>query len=276
VRKEGDALCATCHLEAQGFSKANVVHGALEGGCTSCHNPHGADRPKLLSEQGSELCFQCHDQTQDVVQKATVAHPPVTAEKGCVSCHSPHASDNAKLLLKPEMDTCLACHQRILPKNATVLHGPIAKGQCTPCHDPHGSARAKLLKADYTAAPYVPYTGEAFALCFGCHKRELLQFPDTSFATNFRDGERNLHYLHVNNKQKGRSCALCHEVHASIGPKLIAESVPFGQWKLPLKFVKTQTGGSCSPGCHQPQSYDRNNPGKKLELPKPGTDRKDK
>jgi hypothetical protein len=44
---------------------------------------------------------------------------------------------------------------------------------------------------------------------------------------------------------------------------LIADSVPFGKWSLPLKFVKTETGGSCAPGCHKPQSYDRKNPGKK-------------
>ena len=33
---------------------------------------------------------------------------------------------------------------------------------------------------------------------------------------------------------------------------LIADSVAFGSWKLPLKFVKTESGGSCAPGCHTP------------------------
>jgi predicted CXXCH cytochrome family protein len=274
--KQGDALCAGCHLDTQAFSKAKSVHAALEAGCTSCHNPHGAANPKLLSELGSQLCFQCHDEMAAKVAKASVQHAPVKSDKGCVSCHSPHSSNNPKLLLKAESETCLGCHKASLPRTATVLHGPIKDGQCTPCHDPHGSAYPKLLKAGFATDPYVPYTTQAFALCFSCHKRELLQFPDTSFATNFRDGERNLHYLHVNNPRKGRSCALCHEIHASAGPKLIADSVPFGQWKLPVNFVKTSTGGSCSPGCHQPYSYDRNSPGKKLELPKPGAAKKDK
>lgn len=268
--KQGDALCATCHPDTQAFSRAKHVHPALEGGCGSCHDPHGAANPKLLATAGSALCFQCHDEIGATVSKASVPHAPVQGDKACAACHSPHASEYPKLLLKPEGETCLGCHKAIVPKAATVLHGPIQDGRCTPCHEPHGGANARLLKVGFQTDPYVPYTAQSFALCFGCHKRELLQFPDTSFATGFRDGTRNLHYLHVNNPQKGRSCALCHEMHASTAPRLIADSVPFGQWKLPLNFVKTDSGGSCAPGCHQPYSYDRNNPGRKLELPKPG------
>ncbi len=109
----------------------------------------------------------------------------------------------------------------------------------------------------------MPYTDTAYALCFTCHDRDLLRYPDTSFATGFRDGERNLHFLHVNNAQKGRSCALCHELHGGTNDVLIAESVTFGSWQLPLKFVKSDNGGSCAPGCHRPAVYDRKNPGKK-------------
>jgi len=115
----------------------------------------------------------------------------------------------------------------------------------------------------------VPYTDNAFSLCFSCHKRDMVQYPETSFATNFRDGERNLHFVHVNNKQKGRSCRLCHNFHGSADPKLIRDSAPFGKWNLPLKFVKTETGGGCSPGCHKPLYYDRKTPGKRPEAAKP-------
>lgn len=265
--KKDEQLCAACHLDAADFLKKKHVHPALEGGCTSCHNPHGSAHPRLLAEEGSPLCFTCHEEIADKVQKAAVAHPPVKSEKGCLSCHSPHSSENAKLLLKPEKETCLGCHKALIPKSAVVLHGPIKDGSCTACHEPHGSANARLLKVGFPAEWYVPYTDQAFGLCFGCHKRELLQFPETSYATTFRAGERNLHYLHVNNKQKGRSCVLCHEVHGSANPRLVADSVPFGQWRLPLRFVKTETGGSCSPGCHQPRSYDRKSPGRSLEPP---------
>jgi predicted CXXCH cytochrome family protein len=269
LARPGDALCAGCHLDAQAFSKAKVVHAALEAGCISCHRPHGAAQPKLLSESGSQVCSACHDEIAAKAAKASVPHAPVNAGKGCVSCHSAHASDNPKLLLKIESETCLGCHKAVLPKIATVRHGPIADGQCTPCHDPHGGSYAKLLVAEFPTPPYVPYTATQFPLCFGCHDRALVQDPETSVATGFRDGKKNLHYLHVNNEQKGRSCKLCHEVHGGPNPKLIASSVPFGRWSLPVGFVKTGSGGSCAPGCHRPYSYDRENPGRTLEVPGP-------
>jgi predicted CXXCH cytochrome family protein len=266
--KKDDELCMGCHVDVQELVKKPVVHPALDGGCTSCHNPHGSTHPKLLADEGSAVCFACHDVIGEKIEKGPVVHAAIKSEKGCASCHSPHASDNAKLLLAPEKDTCLSCHKTIIAKNMTTLHGPINEGKCTPCHDPHGGPNAKLLVASFSSEPYVPYTDTEYALCFSCHKRDLVQYPDTSFATGFRDGERNLHYLHVNNKQKGRSCKMCHSLHGSTQPKLVADSVPFGKWNLPVKFVKTETGGSCAPGCHKMQSYDRKNPGKKPETAK--------
>jgi hypothetical protein len=29
---------------------------------------------------------------------------------------------------------------------------------------------------------------------------------------------------------------------------------------MPIKFAKSDSGGSCSPGCHKPYAYDRNAP----------------
>ena len=255
--KKDDELCMGCHVDLQELVKKPDVHPALNGGCTSCHNPHGSAHPKLLADEGTAVCVACHDGIAEKIQKGQVVHAVVTSESGCGSCHSPHASDNARLLLVPEKDTCLGCHKTIIAKSMTTLHGPIVEGKCTPCHDPHGGPNANLLVAGFPSQPYVPYLDTEYALCFTCHKRDLVQFPDTSFATGFRDGERNLHYLHVNDKQKGRSCKMCHDVHGSSQPKLIADSVMFGKWKLPLNFVKTDTGGSCAPGCHKIQNYDR-------------------
>jgi predicted CXXCH cytochrome family protein len=267
--KEGADLCVGCHTDMPEVLKKKNVHPALAGGCPACHNPHGSDHPKLLAQEGPELCFLCHPQIGEKVKESPVGHPALFTEKACAACHSPHASDNEKLLLKPVKDTCITCHDTIIPKNATVLHGPNNDGKCTRCHEPHGSQIENLLVAKFPAEVYAPYTDTEFALCFSCHKRDLLEYPETSFATNFRDGERNLHYLHVHNKQKGRSCKLCHSFHGSPNPKLIAESVPFGKWNLPLRFVKTDTGGGCSPGCHKPQYYDRKSPGRKPEPTKP-------
>ena len=269
--KAGDELCAGCHVDIQELLKKPVLHPALEGGCASCHNPHGSAHPKLLAEAGDAACFACHDDIGTTVKTSPVVHAAVTSDKGCASCHSPHASDHAKLLLAQEKESCLGCHKTIVTKNMKILHGPIKEGKCVPCHDPHGGQNAKLLVAEFPSSPYVPYTDKDYALCFSCHKRDLLQFPDTSFATGFRDGERNLHYLHVNDTKKGRNCTLCHELHGSTDATLIADSVPFGKWSLPIKFVKTETGGSCAPGCHKMQRYDRKNPGAKPVPSKPST-----
>ncbi|MFZ2198482.1 MAG: cytochrome c3 family protein [Thermodesulfovibrionales bacterium] len=269
VIKDGPELCLTCHFEMQNEMKKKNVHPALLSGCTSCHNPHGAPVKKLLSAEGKNLCFQCHPQIQEKVEKAKVGHRPVNTEQGCASCHSPHASDNEKLLSKTGKDLCLDCHKNVIKKNMTLLHGPINSGTCTPCHDPHGSQETKLLIKSFPADLYVSYSEKEFELCFSCHKRDLLRFPDTSFATGFRDGEKNLHFVHVNKKEKGRSCKVCHNIHGSSGPKLIADKASFGNWELPLKFVKTDTGGQCSPGCHKTYSYDWKTPGKAPEITKP-------
>jgi len=269
VIKAGPELCLACHFDMQEEMKKKGVHPALLGGCTSCHNPHGAPYKKLLSAEGKALCFQCHPQISEKVEKAKVVHPPVNTEKGCASCHSPHASNNDKLLLNAGKDLCLECHKNVIKKNMTMLHGPIQSGKCTPCHDPHGSQQAKLLVMEFPTDLYVPYTDQEYELCFSCHKRDLLRFPDTSFATGFRDGEKNLHYVHVNKKEKGRNCRVCHNIHGSDQPKLLAEKAAFGKWELPLKFVKTDTGGACSPGCHKTYNYDRKTPGKAPEVVKP-------
>ncbi len=260
--KDGTELCLICHADMQGEIRKKMVHPALASGCTSCHDPHGSAEKKFLSADGARVCFACHpDIANKVSATAKSIHAPIKSERGCASCHSPHASDEPKLLPKARKDLCLDCHKDLIKKTQTVLHGPVAGG-CTRCHDPHGTPNEKLLIKPYSTEFYVSYSDNEFPLCFSCHNRDLLRFPTTSSATGFRDGDKNLHYLHVNRKDRGKQCKACHVIHAGENPKLIADRVPFGDWNLPLKFVKTENGGSCSPGCHQPYAYDRKNPAK--------------
>ena len=101
---------------------------------------------------------------------------------------------------------------------------------------------------------------KAYALCFECHEAAAFTDEETDSTTAFRNGQRNLHYLHVNRAVKGRTCRACHDPHASKNEKHIVESVPFGKWRIPIKFESTSTGGSCQPGCHRPERYDREQP----------------
>jgi predicted CXXCH cytochrome family protein len=273
--KGGADLCYQCHVDLQQEFKKKFVHPAIKGGCTACHDPHGSAVKKFFTAGGAELCYQCHPQVGDKLKASKSIHPPIKTDRSCASCHAPHASDAPKLLPKSGKDLCLDCHKDFLKKAQTVLHGPINDGKCTPCHDPHGTPNDKLLVKPYSSEFYVSYTDTEFQLCFSCHNRDLLKYPTTSFATGFRDGDKNLHYIHVNRKDRGKRCKVCHVVHAGENPKLIADKVPFGKWNLPLKFVKTETGGSCAPGCHQAYPYDRKTPGKEMKPAQaPGTEKK--
>jgi predicted CXXCH cytochrome family protein len=251
-------LCTTCHPAI--VDKGHVHFPVAQGMCTACHNPHASNEPKLLTAAGQHVCLPCHPQIADKINDSRVAHPALMTEQACIACHSPHSSNYEDLLLKPVKDTCVTCHDSVIPNNATVLHGPNNDGKCTRCHDPHGSQYDTLLVNQFPSGNYVPYTETAYPLCFGCHQRDMVDYAETSYATNFRDGERNLHYVHVHKSERGRSCKLCHSFHGSPNPELIADTVPFGNWNLPLRFVKTDTGGGCSPGCHKPQHYDRKSP----------------
>ena len=70
----------------------------------------------------------------------------------------------------------------------------------------------------------------------------------------------NLHFVHVNQESKGRTCRACHDIHSIDREKTVRDSVPFGDWIFQTGYTKTATGGSCAPGCHQHFSYDRRNP----------------
>ena len=142
---------------------------------------------------------------------------------------------------------------------AAMTHGPVAMGQCSQCHSVHGANHARLLKdvAGETLSEGVD--ARNYALCFSCHDKGLLAAL-TAAATQFRDGDTNLHRSHLA-AGAGRShgCAACHNAHGADGPKLIAQAVPYqgSTWLMPMGFEITPDGGSCSPGCHEAISYSR-------------------
>jgi predicted CXXCH cytochrome family protein len=217
--------------------------------------PHPAPGQVSFVLGANEYCVSCHD---DLELRGYV-HPPVAAGD-CVACHSPHTTTKGHLRRPRQIDLCLACHPGLITDEMTTLHGSIAQGVCFTCHSPHAAPYAGLLVKEFPREPFVSYSDKEYELCFSCHSREILLFPDTSFATDFRDGDRNLHFLHVNRTTRGRNCSLCHAIHGGSLTSLVADTVPFGIWGLPLNFEKTENGGACTPGCHARFSYDRKKP----------------
>jgi predicted CXXCH cytochrome family protein len=264
-------LCLQCHSDfAQALQEAVFVHPPVKNDpCTACHNPHGSSVVMFLKKGMPDLCVGCHPKVGRTLAKVKVPHKPVMEQGGCANCHSAHFSKARKLLAADEMTICLSCHgkdnvgkpalQNIKAQmeGKKFLHGPIKKGQCTACHDPHGSDYFRMLAGNYPKTLYAPYQEGAYGACLKCHEKNLLKFPETTIYTKFRNGKRNLHFVHVAGR-KGRSCRVCHEPHASDGERLIRkEGAQFGGWKIPLNFKITSTGGSCEPGCHRAFKYDR-------------------
>jgi predicted CXXCH cytochrome family protein len=270
---EGENPCLVCHKnKAQQLQTAQMVHAPVKEGCTRCHEAHSSDQRHLLTAPMQELCFACHPDVEGKVEEAS-PHGAVFTGDRCGNCHDPHA-EGRPFLLRDELATlCLHCHDqpqlatdgRTIPdmrpalRDRKFVHGPVRAGQCNACHEVHGSRNAMLLRKYFPPQFYEAFDLANYALCFECHSQALVLEPQTANLTNFRDGDRNLHYLHVNRPEKGRSCRTCHAIHGSNLPRHIAADVPFegGGWPLPIRYEATATGGRCSPGCHEPKEYRR-------------------
>lgn len=271
-----DRLCLNCHEELKpSVMEQRHLHKPMEDGCIACHNPHASDAEFQLNSAVPNLCVECHNWFEEMFETATVIHTPTQAADGCTECHNPHFSVLPRLQKYTQPELCLRCHDkpvtttdgRTLTDMKTFLeenpnhHGPIREGSCTMCHHPHAGEEQNLLLQAYPPEFYAPFDIGRYQLCFSCHQEDLVKEERGTGLTRFRQGDQNLHWLHVN-REKGRTCRACHEVHASKRPAHIRESVPFGSsgWMLDLNFEARTNGGACAPACHKPKAYDRTIP----------------
>jgi predicted CXXCH cytochrome family protein len=273
LRKSPQDTCFSCHDDfGKSLQEAAFVHSAIdELDCGACHDPHASSIPRLLKGETTTLCLKCHDDIETKYKRSLQKHEPLYSGSQCANCHSAHFADYQALLLIEGSELCLNCHGdknnestsalrniREEIEDKLVIHPPIEDEGCSGCHDPHGSGHDALLNGPYPGTVYAPYDEDAYDLCFQCHDKELLTSRDSESATDFRNGSLNLHNLHVAIERKGRTCKACHMSHGSDGEKLInPEGIPFGSWKIPVRFEMTENGGSCIPGCHQGMVYDR-------------------
>ena len=263
-------LCTNCHKQmVPKIAETRSTHAPARDNCLACHDPHASNVKNELKQTAPDLCLSCHKNLKESLAASTVQHGAMTQEGTCGNCHDAHLSKLPKLAKQTQPQQCLNCHDRplkakdgrTLTNMAALLndnpehHGPIRLGACTACHPPHASNQAKLLTAAYPPEFYAAFKQDLYQLCFTCHSPDLVLKPKGG-PTGFADGEKNLHWLHVN-QEKGRTCRACHEVHASKQPFHIRETVPFGPngWEMAIKFRQTATGGSCAPGCHIERSY---------------------
>ena len=272
VVKKTPELCLDCHDEFLGVLGRPHTHMPARQDCTLCHNPHNAVQPKLLLGEPRVLCARCHADIAALDTTAPVRHAAISTSKQCANCHNPHGSAVERLLIQLPFDLCVSCHDqdgRVDARGKKLLnikawlaanknwHGPIAAKDCSACHQPHGGDNFRLLRTNYPPEFYAPYDARNYALCFSCHNEKAFSTAQTTTLTNFRDGARNLHYLHLQQGGRGRTCRACHEVHASTQAHHIREGVPYGSsgWVLKLNYTQTESGGSCDKTCHTTKTY---------------------
>ncbi|WP_136810113.1 cytochrome c3 family protein [Desulfosediminicola flagellatus] len=297
LKEDEPDICYACHeqIKEKMNDDQNSTHTPAVDNCTICHTPHVSDTSsKLLKKNVKSLCTECHfeeDITLPIdLDRVIHKHRPVESETSCLHCHAPHATFFDSHLLAEPLDLCLHCHDKEVTaydgatlvnmkeilKNNTIHHGPIKEKNCSGCHSPHGSDFYRILLAEYPKDFYTDtFDKNAYNLCFNCHESAVLQERETTTLTNFRDGKRNLHYLHINKSEKGRTCRACHEIHASNQFNHIRESVPYGKIKWPLKLQYeaqfadvdngipcnmpnascVKSGGSCV-ACHNTKFYE--------------------
>lgn len=287
LNAEGRDLCLKCHVRTGiDIDTSSVVHAPVTGDCQICHDPHATNNASLLIDDPNKLCLDCHLDVAHTIDISTTQHSAVTSKRGCTNCHAAHASNHASLLKDQSQNLCFECHNQpiTLPDGSTIvnmqkimesgksLHAAVTERGCVECHAIHGSDHRRLLVSEYPSTIYFPFSENSYALCFACHDRQLVMEEPTNSATGFRNGDLNLHFVHVNKDKKGRSCRICHDAHASSPEKNIRDSVPYGPggWKLPLKYEVLETGGKCGGACHAAYEYNRVTPVK--YPPRPSND----
>jgi predicted CXXCH cytochrome family protein len=242
--------------------KEQKAHLASED-CSKCHKSHDSNLPSLLTKSPAALCLDgCHKEIKENMDSSEFKHDAMTQKLACVECHRAHDNKFGRLLRKPAADLCFACHDQLqnLVGTAKFKHRPVADRSCLSCHLPHDSIYRNLLFADYPSGTSAVYDPARYAFCFSCHTEKIARDRHTNTDTDFRNGQLNLHFLHVNKEKGGSTCRACHSDHAGNQPGLIRDTGQFGSWENSFLFKKSNTGGSCLTGCHGEYAYDRVNP----------------
>lgn len=165
VSKE-PSLCLKCHesvLDTFNDASSHLVAGGEKGPCLSCHNGHGGNERNLMNRFSGEVCYSCHSDTKDSLDKSNYIHPLIN---NCLQCHNGHSSPDRRFLKIDEGNTrlCDKCHS----SQGTFTH-PVGEDiidprtkqpvECYTCHNIMGSKEPFLLELDPKSV-----------LCVQCHQ----------------------------------------------------------------------------------------------------------
>jgi len=181
---------------------------------------------KPFSEDGTETCLDCHDETEKypvlsilATKHAVLGDPrtPLAKQHGCENCHGPSAAhvDDEKTPVdvvfgkdapsEPQNEKCLSCHQGGLQMGWAGSKHNLQNLPCAGCHTVHARQDRVLVKNVNTML--FNREGQA-SVCFQCHAEKRAQIQHRVSAHPLREGKVN--------------CSDCHNPHGSMGPKNLA------------------------------------------------------
>lgn len=192
---KGDAKCTACHDEADApglLAIGKTRHGTLADSrtptCTSCH---GASEAHLLNAQDTKIRPK-----PERTFSGQLAPGSIPSEDR-VDHYFGIQGKRTDTPVNERNGACLECHQ----KDAKRSHWEGSTHQardvaCTNCHKVHTSKDVVRDKRTQTE------------LCFTCHKEQRAQVNKPS------------HHPILEGKM---ACSDCHNVHGSVGPKLMKD-----------------------------------------------------
>jgi hypothetical protein len=188
-----------------------------------------------------EICFKCHSSyTTQVPGQSNLAllTNPANASFHPIQAQGKNPRINAAAFVTgydgQSMILCTDCHSSDTPD----VRGP------------HGSSYRYLLKKPSTTTT-ARIAMPSNDICFDCHVRDVYanNGATTAVQNYSRFGAGNGHGFHVD--AYSVTCYSCHETHGSaVRPALIA--IRAGGV---TSYTQTANGGSCSPSCHNSESY---------------------
>jgi DmsE family decaheme c-type cytochrome len=114
-------VCLSCHGELAGpfpfEHQATLDHSTEEGGCVTCHEPHGSSLPRMVKQPYEpphfQLCTQCHSVPRHF---SNSMHGTSFSGVPCNDCHTDiHGSYDNRLFVTPSLRAqgCFnsGCHQ---------------------------------------------------------------------------------------------------------------------------------------------------------------------
>ena len=250
--------CLDCHPDYGKRFNTGVVHQPVsEGKCNTCHRTHGQVGGAFLREEPPELCFRCHRELENSLEKLEFQHSPV-AKGDCKACHSSHNAANQNLLPEPGERLCFSCHSRDSFKGRNI-HKPVTQG-CATCHLPHGSATGGLL------------VSTPDELCASCHDSTDRAFIGKHGGFPVTKNCLECHSVHTSDQEAllkkvvhepvaGLECGSCHRSPQTGSPALVANGADLCyQCHDEAKPVNNKDHEPFSDGqcldCHSPHASD--------------------